>query len=309
MPHTAQSQALLDVIAEQGQASFWTLAPRDARIQTAGIAAVVPPGPALHDVQDMLLDLPGVQLGARLYRPTAEADGVVVYFHGGGWVLGQMDDVDAVCRHLASRSNWAILSVDYRLAPEHSFPVPVLDAVAATRWALSFRIEGINPDRIVVSGDSAGGNLAAVAANAIAMEDGGWPVLKGQLLIYPVTAADFDTLSYREWGEGSLLTAAAMSWFWGHYIADSSRRNDPLASPLKSKVVNSRIPALLILAECDPLRSEGEAYAALLRSQGATVEAAIFEGVPHGFFTMPGIIDEASEAIDRATFWLKSLVG
>lgn len=282
MPLHPQTRAVLDFMATLGAPKLEDSTPDQAR---TSMRAALAPGEDVHEVRDV--DAGGVP--ARLYHPSPEVTGLLVFFHGGGWVVGDLDTHDATCRALANRSGQAILSVDYRLAPEHRFPAAVEDCLAATAWAhtnaASLRAD---PTRVAVGGDSAGGNLAAVVAVA------GVAPLRFQLLVYPVTDVRGTTESYTANAEGYLLTAGSMLWFRGHY-ADEPDYGDPRLSPMLygDDVLRTAPPGLVITAEFDPLRDEGEAYAARLNGLGVPTTSVRFGGQIHAFFSLPGIADGA----------------
>ena len=243
---------------------------------------------------------PGGPLRLRLYYPTEVRPlPVVVYFHGGGWVRGSLETHDNVCRGLANAAECLIASVDYRLAPEAKFPAPVEDAYAGTEWVARNAAElGADPTRLAVGGDSAGGNLAA-AVCLMARERGG-PPIGFQLLVYPVLDYNFDTPSYRENAEGYVLYKADMEYYWRHYLADERDGSNPLASPLRAESLSGLPPALVITAELDPLRDEGEAYAARLEQAGVPVTCTRYDGMIHGFFGMGAVVDKGRQAIGQA---------
>jgi acetyl esterase len=240
---------------------------------------------------------PGGAIPVRIYIPQAPQPlPALVYFHGGGWVRGSLQTHDVLCRMLANAAACAVVSVDYRMAPEHRFPAAVEDAEAVTRWVAEHGREiGVDPSRLAVGGDSAGGNLAA--AVALSLRDAGGPTLSFQVLIYPVTDFNFDTPSYVDNGEGYLLTRGAMQFYWRAYLADEVHGQDQRASPLRARSHADLPPALVITAEFDPLRDEGRAYAERLRGAGTSVELREYPGVIHGFFGSPGILDIARQAI------------
>lgn len=270
----------------------------------AELAKSLTPGPSLHAVKEVQLSGGAVPLPARLFLPSAQPRAVIVYFHGGGWIFGELDEFDPAARHLAKESGCAVLLVRYRLAPENPFPAAVDDALAATRWAASLGIGRALP--VIVAGDSAGGNLAA-AITHIAREAGD-PAISGQILVYPITSADMTSQSYVEFAEWPTLSAAAMSWFWNLYAPDSASRLDVRASPSLAIEYRGLPPALILTAEFDPLRSEGEAYAQKLGQAGVPVTLHRFEGMPHGFFTMVGLFDHSELAIAKAASWLVALL-
>ena len=234
--------------------------------------------PALVPFEEVaeVRDLDAGGVPARLYRPSTGTLPVLIYFHGGGWVVGSVAISDNFCRTLANRGRCAVLSVDYRLAPEHRYPAAADDAQRATAWAASHATDlGIDASRIAVGGSSAGGNLAAVVG--LRSRERG-PAIRAQLLHVPVVDHDFTTGSYRTYATGHGLTRAGMRWFWGHYLPSETRRDEPDASPLRARDLAGLPPALLVAAECDPLRDEGRAYAARLRDAGVAVRALEYPG-------------------------------
>lgn len=236
------------------------------------------------------LDVPaeGLTLRARLYVPRDPRPGVMLFFHGGGWVTGDLEMNDVLCRDLAAQSGTPVLSVDYRLAPEHPFPAPIEDGLAAVSWiaagglGASLPSGGAGP--LLLAGHSAGGNIAA--ALAIRLRDLGVGVAR-QVLLCPILDHDLDTGSYRRFGDGLVLTRSEMEWFWDQYEPDAARRLDPLASPLRSPDLSGLAPAIVVVGGCDPLRDEGVAYAGRLADAG--VPAVLIErpGVPHLFLNFP----------------------
>ncbi|MDH4362568.1 MAG: alpha/beta hydrolase, partial [Acidimicrobiia bacterium] len=209
------------------------------------------------------------------------------------------------CRAVANRAGCKVASVEYRLAPEHKFPAPFDDCYAALEWvAANGNSAGVDTSKLAVGGDSAGGNLAA--AVALKARDAGGPALRHQLLVYPVTNHDYGTVSYRENGDGYLLTQDMMTWFWDHYLNDAEEGRNPLASPLAASDLSGLPSALVITAEFDPLRDEGEAYAAKLAEAGVKVSHQRFDGQIHAFWQMPGVFPAALEAADRAAVELKA---
>jgi acetyl esterase len=223
----------------------------------------------------------------------------LVFFHGGGWARGSLQTHDPLCRSLANAGGCAVVSVDYRMAPEHTFPAAIDDAVAATRWvAENAQQLGIDPHRLAVGGDSAGGNLAA--AVALVLRDEGGPALVQQLLLYPVTDYNFETASYVDNTEGYMLTRAAMRFYWRIYLRDESDATDQRASPLRARDFSNLPPALVITAEFDPLRDEGRAYADSLRRAGTPVVYREYPGMVHGFATMAGVLDQGKQAVQEA---------
>jgi acetyl esterase/lipase len=251
-------------------------------------AALRPPSPEVGEVADGVLPGPGGDLPYRLYRPgTPGPHPLVVYFHGGGWVLGNLDSDDPLCRDLCARSGAVLISVNYRHAPEARFPAAADDAVAAVRWAADHAVElGGIPGQLAVAGWSAGGNIAAVACQQ-ARDDGG-PDICGQLLITPVVDGVLTTPSYQENGEGYVLTSALMRWFWDYY-ADPADRADPRAAPLRGRL-DGLPPACIVTADFDPLRDEGAAYARALEAAGVPVRLIRARGHTHTSVTMVGVV-------------------
>jgi len=229
----------------------------------------------------------------------------LIYYHGGGWVLGDIIGTDTICRAVANRTGCKIVSVEYRLAPEHKFPAPLDDCYAALEWvAASGGSIRVDTGRLAVGGDSAGGNLAA--AVALRARDEGGPALRMQLLIYPVTNHDFDTASYQENGAGYLLTQDMMKWFWDHYLNSADEGKHAVVSPLRADNLRGLPRAFVLTAEFDPLRDEGEAYAERLREAGVEVAHKRYEGQIHAFWQMPGVFPAALKAADDSAAELKA---
>jgi acetyl esterase len=288
MPLNADAQALLDIFAHMEVPSFETMSPEGARELFLSLRR--PPTVDCQEVRDV--DAGGI--GARLYRPADGITGLLVWFHGGGWVIGDLDSTEDVCRSLATRSGHCVLSIDYRLAPEHPFPAPLTDCLEATRWAHDHADElGIDPARIAVGGDSAGGNLAAVVANIAPVP------LVHQLLVYPVTDSRMGSDSFTENAEGYFLTADAMRWFTDHYLSgDRGAPADPRVSPLltSSEALGQGPPATVFTAGFDPLRDEGAAYAGRLAEEGVRVGHVQFPDQIHGFFSQIALMADARAA-------------
>jgi acetyl esterase len=294
-------QSLLTMMAAAPAIDFETASVAAARAVFDNPMAFGDPIPMAR-VEEVEIPLSGRTLAARLYVPerAGERPGLTVYFHGGGWVIGTLETHDATCRALARASNAAVLSVAYRLAPEHRYPAAVDDCFEATGWAAA-NADGLRVDggRIAVAGDSAGGNLAA--AVAILARDAGTPALRHQLLIYPVTDVAFDRSSYAANGGGDyFLSTAAMRWFWDHYLGATDAAEAPLAAVLGHSDHANLAPATVITAEYDPLRDEGDAYAAKLSAAGVAVDAACAPGMIHGFFGMFEMVPDAMPWIERA---------
>lgn len=306
-----QIQAILDKVAALPPLHTLSVAEARARMEqrpAEGLRIA-----AIASVADRVIARAGGSIALRVYTPLGATSSdigpfpIVVFFHGSGFVLCSLDSHDAMCRNLCGGGGAIVVSVDYRLAPEHKFPAAPDDCLFATRWAADHAAElGGDASRIVVAGDSAGGNLAAVTA--LRIRDEGGPKLVGQLLLYPVT--DYHspgTPSYADNAEGYGLSRAGMAWFWHHYLADPKEANHPHASPLKAENLAGLPPALVYSAEYDPLRDEAELYAVRLCEAGVPVTAKRWAGVNHGFFFWVGIVDTAGAAMDESCVWLKTI--
>lgn len=279
---------LLDAVAALDLPPGESLTVEQNRASFAASAAMLPPGPEVADVADAMLPTPAGELAYRLYRPgTGEARPVIAYFHGGGWVLGDLDSDDAFCRDLCTRTDAVVVSVNYRHAPEHRYPAAADDAFAALQWIAANAIElGGIPGQLLVAGWSAGANIAAVAAQRA--RDTGGPDLLGQLLVAPVTDSDLSRRSYQENGDGYMLTSALMAWFWDHY-AEPERRTEPGAAPIRGDL-RGLAPAVVVTAQYDPLRDEGDAYAEALAAAGVPVRHVQARGHIHTSLTMVGVM-------------------
>jgi acetyl esterase len=301
-----QAQQILDGKAAAGEPPNWELTPDEARAAVEANTAMIPAGPDLEYVRDIVIPSQAGGLPARLYSPSSSAPGLVVYYHGGGWVFGSLDGWDASARALAVASGCDVVSVDYRLAPEHVFPAAADDAYDALVWAAS--TSGPAQGRpIVVAGDSAGGNLAAVAA--LRARDFGGPPIVLQVLVYPVVDSNLDRRSYREYdGDEFILNRRDMIWFWDHYAPDPATRVNPYASPLRASSLSGLPPAYLVTAEHDPLRDEAFAYADRLRAARIPVEHRHFGSQIHAFFSFTGVLDDADKAVSEVGAAIRSAV-
>ena len=308
MPLDPAFQMILDQMAANPGPPLHEQSPAEAR---AMYEAMQMPGVEveLAAVEDRTMPGAEGEIPVRVYRP--EAPGrlpVLVYFHGGGWVIGSLDSHDAPCRELASKAGCVVVSVDYRLAPEARYPAAADDCFAVTRYVAENAAElGVDAQRVAVGGDSAGGNLGAVVAQMA--RDRGAPSLCFQLLIYPVTDADFGRGSYTENAEGYLLTTEAMRWFWGHYVPDEAQRTEPYCAPLRAASLAGLPPAFVQTAEFDPLRDEGEAYAKRLEEAGVATRAIRYDGLIHGFFAMGPLSPAAQAGVDDAAEALRAAFG
>ncbi len=301
-----QAKALLKMMDERGVPPVHSLSPREARRAYLERRSVTQPAPPpVADVTPLTAMGPHGDIPLRLYRPLLAADPgasgvqalpVLVFFHGGGWVIGDLDSHDTVCRELANGAGIAVLAVDYRMGPEHRFPAAVDDCIAATRWAHAHAAPlGLDPARMAVGGDSAGGNLAAVVAIALRSET--QLRLAYQLLIYPATDMRRGAPSHTHNGDGYLLTRDTIRYFHDHYITDPAHDLDWRASPLLHPDLSRLPPALVLTAGYDPLRDEGLQYAQALTEAGNRATHICFERQIHGFFLMGRVIDEANVAV------------
>ncbi len=259
------------------------------------------------EVTDGTFPGPDGELPVRVYRPTADRPlGTLVYFFGGGWTLGGIDTSDGVCRALANAAGCLVVTPGYRLAPEHPFPAALNDCLAAVSWVVeNADTLGADPSRIAVGGDSAGGNLAAVVA-ALAMERG--LPLAAQLLVYPNTCYRADTDSLRDNDDRWMFNRHSVDWYWRNYLTVPEDGRDPRVSPLLTPDLSGLPPALVITAEFDPLRDEGERYAERMRGADVPVELTRYDGMAHGFFTMSGVLADARRAVAQAAEFLRKTV-
>jgi acetyl esterase len=306
VPLHPQLQAIRDQSERDNVPPLYTMSLADAR--AADLASIQARGgepEPVYEVADLKIPGPGGELPLRLYRPARERPRpALLYFFGGGWVLGTIDTADGVCRSLANSSGALVVVAGYRLAPEHRFPAAIDDCYAAVRWVAEHADEiGADPARLAVGGDSAGGNLAAgVALRARA--DG--QALAGQLLVYPNTDQLADDPSMRAADDPFLFNRHSVAWYRQHYLTDPGDAASPLASPLRAESLAGLPPALVITAEYDPLRDQGEAYARRLAAEGVQVELSRYPGMAHGFFTMAGTVDASRAAIAQAASRLRA---
>ncbi len=309
MPLHPQIQAMIEAAASLPRLETMSVAAARQRYEAVVVNQPVPR--SVGEVADRTIEGPGGPLRLRVYRPLDAPAGplpLLVFFHGSGFVLCSLETHDGMCRNLCAGSGYVVVSVDYRLAPEHKFPAATDDCLAATRWIglHAAELEG-DAARIVVCGDSAGGNLAAVTA--VRARDEGGPALAGQLLIYPVTGHyTKPTRSWEENGAGCGLTREGMSWFLDHYLRSPADALNPLVTPLESASLAGLPPALVQVAEYDLLRDEGVAYADMLKAAGVPTTLTCWPGMNHGFMQWAGHVDVAGSAMDEATLWLRAIV-
>jgi acetyl esterase len=287
-----EAAKLVDAMRTRGYTGFASMGLERAREM---VDSTAPPGlgPQMHRVDDYQSAMGDVPV--RIYRPSAESLPLIIFFHGGGWALGSLESHDSFCRRMAAATGAAVAAVDYRLAPEHPFPAAIDDAWSATRWVVQCGGElGLDTSRLAVVGDSAGGNLAAVVAR-LARNQG--LALRQQVLIYPVIDRRLDRPSMIDNAVGFVLERADMAWFWELYDPDGSAARDPRAVPLAVGDLSGLAPSLVITAEHDPLRDEGEEYGARLSAAGVATTVRRFDGMFHGFVSMMDLLPAADEAL------------
>jgi acetyl esterase len=304
VPLDRDAQLYLERLAALSPPPITELAPAEVRLAAEATAAdLFGPTDPVGAVVDQALPGP---VRIRVYQPVGQGRDLplLVYLHGGGWVAGSLDTHDGVCRALCARTPCLVVSVDYRLAPEHRFPAALEDAWAATAWVAEHAASiGGDPSRIAVGGDSAGGTLATVVA--LRARDHGL-ALSLQLLVYPVTDHGFETSSYRELATGYGLTRDGMRWYWEHYLGPGGDGSNPEASPLRADDLSGVAAACVVTVEFDPLRDEGEAYAERLRAAGVPVERRRVDGLIHGAYRMPGVIPRGGELLDVSVAALRT---
>lgn len=297
-PHS-DVQAVLTGLEEQGIPQISSLSVEGARHLLEELFAPPDEPEPVGAVRNFTIDGPAGGIPIRIYTPDGSAPfPVLVYFHGGGWVLGSLETHDATCRAVTNAAECVVVSVDYRLAPEHPFPAAVEDCYAATNWVVEnpAAVHG-DPDQIAIGGDSAGGNLAAVVAQVARDYDG--PEIAHQVLIYPVTDHSFDTASYAENADGYFVTKADMEWFWDHYLESPFAGQNPYASPLRARDLSGLPSATVLTCGFDPLRDEGESYADRLEEAGVQVTYRNYDDMIHGFSSMlvEPDLDQARDSI------------
>ena len=301
-----EAQAVLDYVAERETTPLPQMSPEEAR-RFDGLPLA--PGPEVFRVEDRRIGGPAGEIPIRVYTPgSAGPLPVLAWFHGGGWVLGSLDSEDGTCRRLANAAGCVVVSVEYRLAPEAKFPAAAEDCYAATDWAArNAAAIGGDPSRIAVGGDSAGGNLAA--AVSLMARDRGGPPLAFQLLVCPIIERNFETGSYRDCANLYRPTRDLMAWFWGHYLEDEADAENPYAAPMKANDLSSLPGALVVTAEFDPLRDEGEAYARRLAEAGVAARHVRYDGAVHFLFLLANVLEKGRRAIDEAAAALREALG
>ena len=303
MPLDPQIVKVMESVAALGLPPANTVSPDEARANARKRPRT--PGPEVAKVENRNIPSTDGDVPVRIYTP--EGNGpfpILAWYHGGGWVVGDLDSADATARDLCVGGKCVVVSVDYRLAPDTKFPGPANDCWAATIWAVE-NAASINAvgSRLAVGGDSAGGNLAA-AMCLMAADRGGLDIAL-QVLIYPVTDVSFTTVSYQDNAEGYGLTKVVMEWYWDHYLSGSADASNPYAAPAQAKSLAGQPPALVITAEFDPLRDEGEAYGKRLSEVGVETTTTRYDGVIHGFFNMNAVVDKSQQAVDEASAALR----
>ena len=304
--------AIFQAFQDAGRPAYETLPPSEAREYYRAARPIVNPDPpALESSKPLSISAPHGAIPARIYTPKAlrKNNGLapcLVFFHGGGWVIGDLDTHDVVCQKLAHEGELIVISVDYRLAPEHKFPAAADDAITATKWVAANASQlGIDAGHLLVGGDSAGGNLAAVVA--LAARDGDGPKLAGQVLVYPATDFAMEHPSHSEPETSILLTHSVIKWFCNHYLNSAADIENWKASPARAKTLAGLPPAYVLTAGADPLRDEGAEYAARLKEAGVPVTYRHFPGQFHGFFTMGKLLQQANVAVTEIAGWMKAL--
>ncbi len=298
MPLHPKAEKLLAGLARSDLKPIWDTPLAEARSLMVETSRLLGPFDAVETIEDRSIPGPAGEIPIRIYRPAGEALPMVVYFHGGGWVIGSIDSHDGYARALSKSANAVVVSVGYRLAPEHRYPAAAEDAYAATVWASeNAAVLGGRTGPVGVAGDSAGGNLAA--AVALMARDQSGPEIGCQILIYPITDCDFETGSYRDFAEDYFLTRDAMKWFWDQYCPARADRYEAYISPARAETLWGLPPALVLTAEYDPLRDEAELYAGKLRDAGNEAKLIRYEGMIHGFTRRFHLFDEAHHAMSE----------
>ncbi len=308
MPPTPETQGLLTMLEEAGGPDISEQTPEEARAAIANFAMMQAGAPEPARVEDRTVPGPGGDIPIRIYASAGDNLPVVMYFHGGGWVLGDIDSHDGTCKQLlAELGDAVVVSVHYRLAPEDKYPAAADDCYAAAAWVAENGAEiGADGSRMAVAGDSAGGNLSAVVSQMA--RDKGGPAIAAQVLHVPVTDHNYSYPSYTENAEGKLLTRASMVWFWDHYLPSAEAGQEAYASPIKAADLSGLAPALIQTAELDPLRDEGEAYGAAIEAAGGDVTVHRYDGVVHDPFMMFAVIPTGVECLKEAAAFINERI-
>ncbi len=298
--------AVIAAFRAANRPKYETMSPPEARAASRlGWPVVQPDPPDVASVEDIAIPAPHGKIPVRVYKPKSGTAPAFIFYHGGGWVIGELDGYDVVCRQIANETGFVVFSVDYRLAPEHKFPAAAIDAIAATQWIVDQATKfGIDPDKVFVGGDSAGGNLTAVVT--INARDNGGPKFAGQVLIYPATDMAMTHPSHSDPETDVLLTNSLMRWFIDHYLSGQADVDDWRASPSRVKDLKGLPRALLVTAAADPLHDEGVAYKDRLQAAGVDVTYSEYAGQFHGFWTMGKLIPEANKLTREIAAWLKA---
>ncbi len=303
MPLDPQARALLDQMAEAGAQPFEAMSVREARAAAFAFRDLGGPLEEVAAIDHRFIPGPTADLPVRIYRPAGSGAGplpAMLYFHGSGWVVLNIDICEPFCRAYANRAGCAVVAVNYQKAPEHPFPIPFDDCFAATEWVFANADAlGLDAGRIGVSGDSAGGNLAA--AVALRARDQGGPNLRCQVLVYPAVDYGWDTPSSLANAEGYLLQRGSMEWFWNHYVPNRADADNPYCSPLRAADHSNLPPAFIVTAEFDPLRDDGANYATKLEAAGVKVTLSEYKGMIHGFLWMSGVLDQSKAVVDEVS--------
>ena len=308
MPPTPETQGLLAMLEEAGGPDISEQTPEEARAAIANFAAMQAGAPEPARVENRTVPGPAGDIPVRVYASEGDNLPVVMYFHGGGWVLGDIDSHDGTCKQLlAELGDAVVVSVHYRLAPEDKYPAAADDCYAAAAWVAENGAEiGADGSRMAVCGDSAGGNLSAVVSQMA--RDKGGPAIAAQVLHVPVTDHNYSYPSYTENAEGMLLTRASMVWFWDHYLPNADAGQEAYAAPIKAADLSGLAPALIQTAEFDPLRDEGEAYGAAIEAAGGDVTVHRYDGVVHDPFMMFAIIPTGIECLKEAAAFINERI-
>ena len=311
MPLDPQAEALLGSMKDAGAKPFETMTPAEARVAAWAFKDLGGPPEAVASLHHRFVPGPTADLPVRIYRPSGAGDEDLpglVYFHGSGWVVLNIEICDAFSRALANRTGCVVVAVNYQKAPEHKFPIPLDDCYAATRWVFDNAGEvGVDPTRIGVIGDSAGGNLAAAVTLRARDENG--PPLAYQVLVYPAVQYGWDTPSALANAEGFLLQRASMEYFWTHYVRSPSDAEHPYCSPLAAEDHAGLPPALIVSAEFDPLCDDGRNYANKLEAAGVPTKFSVYDGMIHGFLWMSGVLDQSKALVDEIGREVRAVLG